>query len=375
LGWPRPRAPPPRSEGLAGGGETMMVVDSHLDLAMNALNWNRDLRLSAHETRSLEAGMTEKGRAAGTVGFPDMRAGKVAVSSATLIARVAWPGTNVPGYRTPEIAYAHAMGQLAHYRLLEEQGDVRVLEYLADLEGHLAEWQEPVQGTPPLGFWISMEGADPIISPDQVGEWWDDGLRMVSLCHYGVSAYSHGTGMPGGLLPDAYPLLDEMAEVGMVLDVSHLADEALFQALDAFDGRVAASHHNCRALVPGDRQLTDEQIRLLVQRDAVIGAALDAWMIVPDWVKGETQPEAASMEDYVNHIDHVCQLAGNARHAAIGSDLDGGYGIEQTPHDLDTIADLQKVPDLLRRRGYSESDIGLIMHGNWLRFLRETLPE
>jgi len=352
----------------------MIVVDSHLDLAMNALNWNRDLRLSAHETRAQEAGMTEKGRAAGTVGFPDMRRGKVALSSATLIARVAWPGSNVTGYRTAEIAYAHARGQLAFYRLLEEQGDVRIIEDRAGLEDHLAAWQEPIQGNPPLGFWLSMEGADPILGPAQVQEWWDAGLRMVSLCHYGVSAYAHGTGMPGGLLPAAYPLLGEMASAGMILDVSHLADEAFFQALDAFQGRVAASHHNCRALVPGDRQLSDEQIRLLIERDAVIGAALDAWMIVPGWVKGETKPEAASLEDYVDHIDHVCQLAGDARHAGIGSDLDGGYGTEQTPHDLDTIADLQRIPDLLRRRGYSEPDVALVMHGNWIRLLREALP-
>lgn len=353
----------------------MIVVDSHLDLAMNALNWNRDLRLTAHETRALEAGMTEKGQGAGTVGFPDMRRGKVALSSATLIARVAWPGTNVPGYRTAEIAYGHAQGQLAFYRLLEEQGDVRIIADRAGLEEQLTRWQEPLQDEPPLGFFLSMEGADPIVSPEQVGRWWDEGLRVVSLCHYGISAYSHGTGMPGGLLPPAYDLLQEMEQVGMVLDVSHLADEAFFQALDAFGGRVLASHHNCRALVPGDRQLTDEQIRLMIERDGVIGAALDAWMIVPGWVKGETKPEAASMEDYVDHIDHVCQIAGNARHAAIGSDLDGGYGKEQTPHDLDTIADLQKVPDILRRRGYAEEDVELIMHGNWIRLLREVLPE
>lgn len=353
----------------------MIIVDSHLDLAMNSLDWDRDLLLSAHATRELEAGMEQKGRGAGTVGLPDMRRGKVALSSATVIARVAWPGSNVTGYRTAENAYGHAMGQLAYYRLLEAQGQVRLILTRGDLKDHLRQWQEPLHGEPPLGFWISMEGADPILSPEHVHHWWEAGLRMASLCHYGLSAYSHGTGMPGPLLPAAYLLLREMQAVGMILDVSHLADEAFFQALDAFDGRVAASHHNCRALVPGDRQLTDEQIRLLIQRDGVIGAALDAWMIVPDWVKGVTQPSAASMADYVDHIDHVCQLAGNARHAGIGSDLDGGYGREQTPHDLDTIADLQIVPELLRRKGYAEADIELIMHGNWIRLLCETLPE
>jgi len=352
----------------------MLIVDSHLDLAMNALDWDRDLLLPAMEMRRREAGMTGKGRAASTVGLPDMREGQVFLSFATLIARVAWPGSGVSGYRTAEIAYAHAQGQLAYYRLLQDLGEVRLITSRDALERHLAQWSQPPLGQPPLGFVISMEGADPILSPAQVGRWWDDGLRIASLCHYGISRWAHGTGNPGGLLPGAYDLLRAMAEVGMILDVSHLADQAMFEALDAFPGRVLASHHNCRALVPGDRQLSDEMIRLLIQRDAVIGAALDAWMLYPGWVKGQTSNRVVSLEDYANHIDHVCQIAGNARHAAIGSDLDGGYGYEQTPHDLHTIADLQQLPAILQRRGYAEADIALVMHGNWIRLLRESLP-
>jgi len=121
--------------------------------------------------------------------------------------------------------------------------------------------------------------------------------------------------------------------------------------------------------VPGDRQFTDEQIKLLGDRDAVIGAALDAWMLYPNWIKGETKAEVVGLEQYVNHIDRVCQLTGSAKHAAIGTDLDGGYGTEQTPHDLDTIADLQKVAPMLRARGYSEADVEAIMYDNWLRLL------
>jgi membrane dipeptidase len=117
-------------------------------------------------------------------------------------------------------------------------------------------------------------------------------------------------------------------------------------------------------------------IRRLIERDAVIGAVMDAWMLKPDWVRGETTPQSAgvTLNDVADQIDHVCQLAGNARHAAIGTDLDGGYGTEQTPQDLDTIADVQKIPDLLRARGYAEPDIALIMHGNWLRLLGQALP-
>ena len=360
---------------MQGKGEaTLIIVDGHLDLAMNALTLNRDLRLSAHQMREREHGLTSKGIGRGTVGFPDMRAGKVALSLATVHARVAWPGSGITGCRTTEIAYARAKGELAYYRLLEASGAVRLVRDRADLERHLADWAQPVQGEPPLGFVLSMEGADPIVSPEQVPEWWDDGLRVVSLSHYGFSAYAHGTDTIGGLRGRGRELLRAMQEAGMVLDVSHLAYRAFVEALDSFEGPVLASHNNCRALVPGPRQFADRQVHMLIERGGVIGAALDAWMLFPGWVRGQTSPRVVSLEDFVDHIDHVCQLAGNARHAAIGSDLDGGYGTEQCPHDLNTIADLQKVPAILRGRGYSEDDIRLIMHGNWIRLLRGALP-
>lgn len=351
----------------------MLVVDGHLDLAMNALSWNRDLRLPVGETRRLEAGMTGKGRGRSTVAFPEMRQG-VGLCIATLIARVAQPGNPLPGYRTPEIASAIAHGQLAYYRLLEADGACRIIGDRAALDRHAAAWQSGAAADEPLGFVISMEGADPIMSPEQVPGWFAAGLRIVGLTHYGVSRYAHGTATEGGLTPLGKPLLQAMRRAGMALDVTHLADQSFDEALDAFDGVTLASHHNCRALVPGDRQLTDEQIRRLVERGAVIGAAMDDWMLYPGWVRGESDPGLVDLDDVVDHIDHVCQIAGNSAHAAIGTDLDGGYGTEQTPHDLDTIADLQKLPALLQQRGYTEQDVANIMHGNWLRLLTRSLP-
>jgi membrane dipeptidase len=162
-----------------------------------------------------------------------------------------------------------------------------------------------------------------------------------------------------------------MEKIGMILDITHLADESFWQALEMYQGPVLASHHNCRVLVPGERQLTDEQIRALIERDAVIGAVFDSWMLHPNYVPGKTDNSLVSMERVIDHIDHVSQLAGNARHSAIGSDLDGGFGTEQSPRELNTIADLQKVADLLRKRGYKETDVEGIMHGNWLRFFQE----
>jgi membrane dipeptidase len=344
---------------------------------MNALLWNRDLTLSAHQTRRIEreAGMTQKGRCVGTVGFPDLRAGEIGLMLATVIARKNHGQNSEIDFRTHEIAYAQAQGQLALYREYERQGLVRLVRTKADLAAWQSAWEaDPARA--PFGFVLLMEGADPIVEPEQARLWWEDGLRVVGLAHYGPSAYAFGTGSAGPLTEKGRDLLRIMDELGMILDVSHLTDQSFHESLDRFRGPVLASHSNCRALVPGDRQLDDGMIRRLIERDAVIGAVMDAWMLTPNWIKGETTPgqTGVTLANVVDQIDQVCQLAGNARHAAIGTDLDGGYGTEQTPQDLDTIADVQKIPPMLRDRGYREEDVAAIMHGNWLRLLERALP-
>jgi membrane dipeptidase len=353
----------------------VLTVDAHLDLAMNAVMWNRDLALGALETREIERaeGMTQKGRCAGTVGFPDLRAGEIGLVFATVIARKDHGIGSEIDFRTHEIAYAQAQGQLAYYRELARQGIIRLIRTTGDLEAWRVTW-EADPAAAPFGFVLLMEGADPIVEPEQARLWWDDGLRMIGPVHYGPSAYGFGTGSAGPLSAKGRDLLRVMDELGMILDVSHLTDESFHEALDRFNGPVLASHSNCRTLVPGDRQLDDGMIQRMIERDGVIGAVMDAWMLQPNWERGVTTNENVSLANVVDQIDHVCQLAGNSRHAAIGTDLDGGYGIEQTPRDLDTIADVQKIPGLLRQRGYAEDDIAAIMHGNWLRFLRERLP-
>jgi len=347
----------------------MIAIDAHLDLAWNALNWGRDLTLPVSEIRKAETSMKEGGRGANTVAFPEMRQGEVAVCLATLLARSSGMGEALLDYGSREIASAMAHGQLAYYRIMESRGHLRMLRDWLSLEAHLREWKNG--SSPTLGFILSMEGADPVLSPDDVAQWCNEGLRVVGLAHYGLSAYAHGTGSAGALTAQGRELLKAMEEAGMVLDVTHLADESFWQAVELFRGPLLASHHNCRALVPGDRQLTDEQIRCLIERDSVIGAAFDSWMLYPGYVPGKTPNSLVTLERVADHIDRVCQLAGDSRHAAIGSDLDGGFGREQSPSDLDTIADLQKIPGVLRRRGYKEADVEAVMHGNWLRFFQK----
>jgi membrane dipeptidase len=353
----------------------MIIFDAHLDLAWNALDWNRDLQLPIAEIRRHEQGNSEKGRACNTVCFPELRRGNVALFIATLLARVVRPN-QVPSfqrYESMEAAYAAAQGQMAYYRALEQKGLLRWVKDSEGLETHVREWTDGFADSRPLGFILSMEGADPILFPDQVGEWWHAGLRIVGPAHYGISPYAHGTGTEGGLFPEGPALLKEMQRVGMILDVTHLSDQCFDEALDIYEGPVLASHHNCRALVPDQRQLTDEQIKRLVSRGAVIGMALDVWMLYPKWIRGKTTSEEAGVKlvDIIDHIDRVCQLAGDAVHVGIGTDLDGGFGREQSPIDLDTIADLQRLPELLDQRGYKAAAIQGILYKNWVRFFQE----
>ncbi len=359
----------------------MLIVDAHLDLSMNALQGNRDLLSSAYTIRTQEVGMPGKGRTQGTVAFPEMRQGRIALSFVTLFARSTGRPAPHFDFASSVQAYGIAQGQLAYYHALAETGPVRIITMPEDLDSHIADWrawenevttdQSDPDNTPPLGFVISMEGADPILQPDQLEAWVNNGLRLIGLTHYGPGRYAGGTGTEIGLTELGPPLLAEMERLGVILDLTHCSDQAFWQSLEHYSGLVLASHNNCRALVPHQRQFSDAQLRAIFERDGVIGAAFDAWMLQPGWVAGESRNDGVTLNTVVDHIDYVCQLAGNSRHAAIGTDLDGGYGREQSPSDLDTIADLQKLTGLLEARGYSADDITAIMHGNWIRFLHE----
>jgi membrane dipeptidase len=350
-----------------------VLVDVHLDLAMNALEWNRDLRWSIAEIRDSERDLADKpDRARGTVSFPAMREGGVAICAATLIGRFVRPHDPLPGWHSQEQAWAQTQGQLAWYRAMEEAGELVQLTSVEAVDAHLARWRQLPRATVPIGYILTLEGADSIVTLAHLERAYAAGLRAVGPAHYGPGVYAQGTRAAGGLGEKGRALLREMDRLGIILDASHLCDESFWESLDVFRGPVWASHTNCRALVPHDRQFTDDQVRALAARGAVIGVALDAWMLVPDWNPETMTPQNTNLTlaRVIDHVDHVCQLTGNTRHVAIGSDLDGAFGTEQGPTDVDTISDLQKIPALLAARGYSPDDIDNIRSGNVLRFLR-----
>lgn len=351
----------------------MFIVDAHLDLSMNAMEWNRDLRKPLSEIRRREAHMTDKpDRGKGTVSFGELRRGDIGLVVATQIARYVAPDNPLPGWHSPEQAWAQTQAQLAWYRAMEEEGELVQIANKAQLEEHLIRWESSDDERKPVGYILSLEGADSLITLRHLERAYEYGLRAVGPAHYGPGRYAQGTDATGFMGQKGQALLREMERLNIILDATHLCDDSFWEAMDHFHGPVWASHNNCRALVNHNRQFSDEQLRELVNRGAVIGGVLDAWMMVPGWTRGQSDPRAmnCSLEVVIDHMDHICQLAGNALHIGIGSDLDGGFGKEQSPYDLNSIADLQKIPELLRRRGYSEDDIQNVCHGNWLRFLR-----
>jgi membrane dipeptidase len=352
----------------------MFTIDAHLDLSMNAMEWNRDLRQEITAIRTREAGKSDKpDRGNGVVCFPELRKGNIGLVVETQIARYVASDNPLPGWHSPAQAWAHTQGQLAWYRAMEAEGELVQIKDLNALEKHMEIWMSGEDSTTlPIGYILSLEGADSIATPDHLASAYEYGLRALGPAHYGPGRYAQGTNATGLLGAEGIKLLKEMERLNIILDATHLCDESFWEAMDNFSGPVWASHHNCRALVDHNRQFNDDQLRELIGRGAVIGGVMDAWMIVPNWVRGVSTPATTNctLERLVDHMDHVCQLAGNANHIGIGSDLDGGFGKEQSPVEIETIADIQRIPQILSNRGYSADDIAKVMHGNWLRFLR-----
>ena len=367
----------------------MLIIDGDYPMAYGGVDLDRDLTLpidqvrTATDRRTLSGGWPDGETMAS---LPEMRKGGVAAALVKVAGRIRRPNSPIWGYRTGHGAYAAAQAHLAYYEVLAAEGEARVLATSAGFAAHMREWSEAEDHSAlPVGFIIGMEGADPILWPEQVHEWWERGLRVISLSHYGVSTYSHGTGTgtEGGLFPPAEALLRDMDSLGMILDVTHTSDRSVREAIAMFDGPLLASHQNCRAVSPGERQQPDDILLEVIARDGVIGHSMDTWMLYRDGIDWANVPsrrdvfarEEVTLDSMVDHVDHISQLAGNTLHSAIGGDTDGQGGRDGAPYEIDTVADYQKLVDALDRRGYSSDDIENIMYRNWQRFYEKHLPQ
>lgn len=364
----------------------MLLIDGHLDLATNAISLNRDLQLSAITIRKKEKNLGWKDtqdRGRGTVALPELRKAKAGLIMATIISRYAKAGNKLPtlplpGWHSPEQAYAYAQAQLGWYRVMEDKKEMVQVTNNVELKKHLQLWNNKhvPDSKKPIGYILSLEGADSIIDFSYLEKYYQNGLRAIGPAHFGPGRYADGTHSNGnGLTKMGKELLNKMCELNIALDATHLTDKGFFEAMRIFKGTIWASHQNCRKIVRGERQFSDDQLKLIIERDGVIGGALDAWMLHNGFKMGKDSPRQLNinLEKLVDHFDHVCQIAGNTNHIAFGTDLDGLFGTEQTPYDLDTIADVQKYQNILRLRGYKKDDIENIFHRNWLRLFSRVI--
>ena len=361
-----------------------LIIDSHQDIAWNMLTFGRDYTRPVAETRRLEAGtIVPDINGDATVGWPEYQRGNVAVIFATLFAT---PAKKKEAYDTlwyadPEKAHRLYMDQVTVYRrLVDSHPDkFRFITTTKELDSVIDHWSRPTLNGEghPVGLVYLMEGADGIRSPKELSEWYDLGLRMIGLAWAGTR-YCGGTGEPGPLTPEGRELIAAMADYNFILDLSHMDEAAAYESLDRYEGPVMATHANCAALMRGadtNRHLPDRVIEGLIERDGVIGVIpLNSFLKVGWLRKSGSRREEVPLDTLIAHIDHICQIAGDSLHAGIGSDFDGGFGLQSIPPELDSIADLPVIGAGLKARGYGDIDVENILGGNWLRFLRRNLP-
>lgn len=359
----------------------MLIVDAHQDLAWNTLTFGRDYTLPVSETRLREQGSVAVEHNGDTLlGWPEYQRGQVGVIFSSLFASPArlrsgdWDSQT---YRDFTEANARYRAQLdVYHRLVDQHSDkFRLVKGRNDLEEVVDHWKQNTAQEHPIGLVILMEGAEGVQEPSELGEWWDGGVRLIGPAWAG-NRFCGGTREPGPLTTEGYALLDGMAGLGFILDISHMDEQAALQALDHYPSTIVATHANAITLLKGldtNRHLSDRVIRMLIERGGVIGIVPVNPFLRPGWRRSDSRQEV-TLHHVVAQIDYICQLAGNARHVGLGTDYDGGFGLQSVPTGIETIADLQNLSPILAKKGYTEDDTAAILGENWLSILRRGLP-
>ena len=342
------------------------LVDGHEDIAFNALSLKRDF---LQDISKLRNGKASEEEGTPTICLPELEKGNVRIVFATIWAAPYETSSSSIGtcYKTSYEAHEQGIAQLNYYKKIESQGLIQIIETKTQLKALLSSSTK-------IGLVILMEGADPIRAPKETHDWFRAGVRIVAPAWHRTK-YSGGTSAPGPLSKEGKELITEMESAGLILDVSHMSEESFFSALDLFHGNVIASHSNCKSYIPTDRHLSDEMIKAISRRNGVIGTVMYNGFLDPDWKKRGKVKKTVTFSAVIKHMKHVCEIAGDSFHSAIGSDLDGGFGMEEAPSEIDTVADLQKLGDALENDGFSVSEVSNMMGDNWIRLLEKALPE
>ncbi|MFH1523977.1 MAG: membrane dipeptidase [Chloroflexota bacterium] len=360
-----------------------LIVDAHEDLAYNILNFGRDYTRSVAETRRLEkenGPEIPKHTGNTLLGWPEHQRGRVVVIFSTLFVTPAkckegdWDKQVYADYNQAHRLYRAQLD--AYHELTDRHPDqFRLIATHADLELVLTHWADSSAETHPVGLVPLMEGAEGVRTPSELDEWWEGGVRIIGPAWAGTR-FCGGTREPGPLTDDGRDLLEAMADIGFTLDLSHMDPLSARQALDLYPGPIIFSHANAAALLPGydgNRLPPDDVIKGLLDRDGIIGVVPYCLFLKTGWKIGDRR-DGITLETLAAHIDHICQMAGDAQHVGLGSDFDGGFGLEAAPADVDTIADLQKLGPILMTKGYNGEEIAAVLGENWLRHLKANLP-
>ena len=362
-----------------------LIVDAHADLAWNMFTYGRDYTRSAADTRKLEAGsraVQENGDS--LLGWPDYQRGQVAIVFATLFAspvRFKTSADENQVYKSFDEAHHLYHRQLMTYHQMTDSvtDKFRLVASNADLSLILDHWNAPSSDGSghPVGMVVLMEGAECIRHPSELEEWHELGVRLIGPAWVGTR-FCGGWREPGPLTDDGRELLSAMADYNFVLDLSHMDEQAAIETLDIYRGPIVGTHANCLALLPdfrSNRHFSDRIIEGIIERDGVVGIVPYNSYLKTGWDhKKNSRREEVPLSVVADHIDHICQLAGDSLHAGIGSDFDGGFGLQHVPPEIDTIADLQNLVSLLQARGYSETDAANILGNNWITRLKRELP-
>jgi len=319
-----------------------LIVDGHLDIGWNAIADGR--------------GFLAPPAPGYLVSRPALVAAGVGLVFATLYTAPARAGRAMRTrfvYENAHEAHIMATAEVNYYRSC----GLELIRNKGELDSYLRGWK---RGR--LAAVLLMEGADPVEDPSQLGAWTGMGVRILGPA-WGATRYSGGTGAPGGLTELGRQLLKAMRRKRVILDLSHMADQAVADAFSLWRGPIMASHSNARALVPGDRQITDATAAEVARRGGVLGISF--------YARHLRTSGRATLDDVVRHARHLAGAAGGPEHVGIGTDLDGGFDARHAP-----IKDLSHLKELAvrLRAHFSRTQVEGVMGRNWLAFLERSLP-
>ena len=320
-----------------------MIVDAHLDIGWNALAHGRGF-LQPQATGYL-------------VSRSSLVASGVGLVFATLYTAPARAGRAMRTrfvYENAHEANIMATAQVNYYK----SSGLQLIGNKSELESYVRGWRKGR-----LAAVLLMEGADPVEDPSQLAAWTDRGVRIIGPA-WGATRYSGGTGAPGGLTDLGVQLLKAMRRKRVILDLSHMADQAIADAFAMWRGPIMASHSNARALVPGDRQITDATAKEVASREGMLGVSF--------YAKHLRTSGRATLDDVIKHLVHLARAAGGPERLGLGTDLDGGFDARQAP--MKDLAELRELRERLTKR-FNKTQVEGVMGGNWIEFMGRALPD